>query len=265
MEVMALVLMLIGGINACSPRYNSEIYSPAQLMRLNRIYSDTCEETRCGDKCLQYLSHCICGQSQILFRRFRNQYCCIPSDENCKIKIEKQDIGLLGTSIVNCSQGEKIPMSSHCKNTQRSLQCYNSYQDSLGIGYDSHFTCPHTCVSVHNDMCRGVNWCEDDVKMCGPQLRCAEDEDYKVKLQLSTNVTPDHYYCVKIGVSGSLSATIHNNGLFDSFDRSDETLANVTEGTSYDIDPDQFGECSFGDGGLGTGLDNYTGMICGIK
>ena len=88
-----------------------------------------------------------------------------------------------------------IPVSSHCDNEDRSLQCYNSYQDSEVIGLYSHFTCPRTCVSLMFDMCRGISWCGSDVQECGPQLKCP-DSLSSVKLNTSSSLAPDHHVCV---------------------------------------------------------------------
>ena len=76
------------------------------------------------------------------------QHCCTPSGTHCHIDVWTNGV---------------------CRS--RSLQCYNSYQDSQHIGEYSHYSCPNTCVSVMNDMCRGVTWCQDDYVDCGPQLR----------------------------------------------------------------------------------------------
>ena len=100
-------------------------------------------------------------------------------------------------------------MSSYCNNSDRSLQCHNSYQDSQDIGSLSHYTCPHTCVSVRDDMCQGVDWCGSDVQECGPQLRCP-----RIKRYLSSSLAPQHRYC-------SDSDTIGDE-VFNSLDRSDE-------------------------------------------
>ena len=121
-------------------------------------------------------------------------------------------------------------MSVHCNNTDRSLQCHNSYQDSLYIGLYSHYTCPNTCVSVGEDMCQGVKWCWEDYEECGPHLRC-----HYQKHSLNSSLSPNHNYC------GDGSRT---SGEYDILDRSDETEAKSVEGTSYDIDTDLFPACN---------------------
>ena len=119
-------------------------------------------------KCIHYGAECFCGSSDPseTFRPWStDQQCCIPSGGSCTRKPGTyHDDGV-------CSEGRKLSMSTHCENSNRSLQCHNSYQDSQYIGVYSHFTCPNTCVPW-DDMCRGVSWCEGDYEVCGPELRC---------------------------------------------------------------------------------------------
>ena len=85
-----------------------------------------------------------------------------------------------------------IPITSFCENLKRSLQCYNSYQDSEVIGKDSHFTCTKTnsCIPIL-DMCRGVTLCDDsEHKICG-DLRCPPSTK---KLSLPSG----HQFCSSI-------------------------------------------------------------------
>ena len=142
--------------------------------KLGPVYNDTCEKYagRCGDQCIHRDADCHCGGPYILqpgHLGIEEHYCCISSRESCTL-------GVYWSGGI-CSQGRKLPMSSKCDNPDRSLQCYNSYQDSQFISKHSHYTCPLTCVSVNDDMCRGVNWCGSDVQECGPQLRCSEYDD----------------------------------------------------------------------------------------
>ena len=103
-----------------------------------------------------------------------------------------------------------IPVSSHCDNEDRSLQCYNSYQDSEVIGLYSHFTCPRACVSLMFDMCRGISWCCSDVRECGPQLKCP-DSLSSVKLNTTSSLAPDHHVCVAdIQAGGNILTKIQN-------------------------------------------------------
>ena len=166
------------------------------------LYNDTCgyedsghQSYRCGDQCIQVYANCHCGLETLVEPYLKQQQCCIPSGEACT----KEDFGQWYGDDGVCTEGRSLPMSSHCNNTDRSLQCYNSYQDSQYIGGLSHYTCQDTCVSVHEDMCRGVNWCGEDYEECGPQLRCSYDT---LRLNLSSSLAPSHHYCVLPAVGG---------------------------------------------------------------
>ena len=189
MKIVTLIvsMLLVGGVRAGDSGDNLPVTE----------YSDTCDYTqyfsKCGDQCLHLAALCECGSSEPFQPWGTDQHCCIPSGGNCI-----REPGEYGDDGV-CSEGRSLPMSSHCNNTDRSLQCYNSYQDSQYIGALSHYTCQHTCVSVHEDMCRGVNWCGKDYEACGPQLRCSYDT---LRLNLSSSLAPGHHYCVLPAVGG---------------------------------------------------------------
>ena len=145
-----IIIMIYVGTNTTS---ESDIFMEKQSV----YYNDTCAYNDlkfkgCGDLCPQNFADCFCGKDTI-DHVVANQFCCISSGDKCIM-----DGPWWMGGLVNCSQGMTIPMSSHCNNTVRSLQCYNSYQDSQYIGYYSHYTCSHTCVSV-GEMCQGINWC----------------------------------------------------------------------------------------------------------
>ena len=146
-------------------------------------------------------------------------------------------------------------MSSKCLNTTRELGCFNSYQDSLYIGPQSHYTCPLTCVSLLEDMCRGVNWCGSDVQECGPQLRCSDTPK-----SLNSSLAKEHRYCINLKndeSNGAFAVTqVLNDGKFDALDRSDEQSIFTSEGTSYDIDNTTFELCTH---------FSSPGLTCGTK
>ena len=144
---------------------------------------------------------------------------------------------------VNCSQGEILPLSSHCNNSLKKQQCYNSYQDSHNIGVNSHYTCPDTCVALEGEMCQGVSWCGSDVQECGPQLRCYNYDDYPVNNThiLKSTLVTDHHFC-----AGNTNNLINNNGVFDHLDRSDEHSILSSMGTSFNVDNTQFPVCGYG-------------------
>ena len=265
---VALLLVMITGICA------ADTDNPPDLPE----YTDTCiysnksysykEQSKCGVTCIvNNGGSCSCGNDTFSPQNSKEQ-CCIPSHETCNLTLWMPD----GTPMqAVCIQGVKIPMSSQCDNSARSLQCYNSYQDSQEISLESYFTCPDTCVSVINEMCRGVNWCSTDVQECGPQLRCYESirSDWQRKPLLS-NLNELHHYC--------LDKKNDNNQVFDSLDRSDELNIVLSEGTSYDIDDTEFQTCQEGEVNVGltcgseclskkiwcTGQDSYT-FSCGPK
>ena len=194
------------------------------------VYNDTCNYgIKCGDRCVDWDGSCGCGNDTFNPPKTKEQ-CCIPSDETCSQASHMEAL---------CRKGVKIPMSSHCDNSARSLQCYNSYQDSQYLSIDSYFTCPDTCVSVLEEMCRGVSWCSSDVQECGPQLRCG--------ILLLSNLIEEHFYCVH--------EDNENNQVFDSIDRSDEKNGISSEDTSYEINDTEYQNCS--DQGFG-----YFGLYC---
>ena len=216
---------------------------PFEPLLIALLYNDTCHYyytgqtymMRCGDQCLDYDAKCHCG-IDIFYPS--EQYCCIPSDETC-IKVNENSSINDDPGDVVCSEGKTLSMSSHCNSTDRSLQCHNSYQDSHEIGDWSHYTCPHTCVSVKlGDMCQGVSWCEDDVKECGPSLRCGYNWELR---SINSSLAPEHQFCMST-VYGVETA---NNGQYEIINRSDEDVIQSV-GTSYDIDPTLFPPCNFG-------------------
>ena len=160
----------------------------------SQFVPDECSAARCGDLCFEYSKpKCHCGnytfgtdqQSAILTDD--QQFCCISSNDTCSVVDNSAGEPVDGF----CTNGKVHPMSRHCNNTERRSQCHNSYQDSLVISLDAHYTCPNTCVSVHQEMCRGVNWC-GDFQECNEDLRCPV---LSVKRILNSSLVPDHYYC----------------------------------------------------------------------
>ena len=138
---------------------------------------DECSESRCGDQCLSYGDNCHCGNDIFpLFPVVDQQFCCISSDDTCSLSLvdngyeDSAGQPLFGNEGF-CGGGKVQPMSMPCNNTERRLQCHNSYQDSREIGLGAHYTCPHACVSVRQEMCRGVNWC-GEYQECHEDLRC---------------------------------------------------------------------------------------------
>ena len=109
-------------------------------------------------------------------------------------------------------------------------RCYNSYIDSEHLCPHAHFPCPDQCVPWL-DMCRGVAWCREELQHCSEALRCQTYKfispagfAYTVTLTrhnlTSYSLAPAHHYC--------LADSDVNNGMYDSIDRSDETLSSNT-------------------------------------
>ena len=221
--VAALVSMLLmGGVRAGDSGDNLAVTG----------YTDTCDyryNMKCGDQCINRAAKCHCGSSDTFKPSWTDQYCCIPSGGSCTRKP-----GRRGTDDGFCSEGRKLSMSTPCNNTNRSLQCHNSYQDSQYIFDKSHYTCPHTCVPWE-DMCRGVSWCEGDHEVCGPDLRCLP-KNYKVKkYELTSSLVHGHHYCLRDNKI--------NNGIYDSIDRSDESEVK-SDGSAEHIDISSFTPCN---------------------
>ena len=126
---------------------------------------DTCnyseKRMRCGDKCAGS-DGCVCGNAVIL-PWYGDQHCCLPPGGSCTMRMDRWEGGV-------CSDGWTQSMSTPC-NTTMGPRCYNSYNHSLIIGRQAHYTCPDTCVPMR-DMCQGISWCEGDTQVCGPDLRC---------------------------------------------------------------------------------------------
>ena len=252
--LFSVCVLWVPSFNAVDEDTFPELMSP--------VYSDTCEYSdryvRCGDQCIDKNANCQCGPD--VFRPYTTtDHCCIPSPGTCT----KENRGSIGnylnpTDDGVCSEGVKLPMSTKCPDTEdqgrRDLSCYNSYEDSLDIGFRSHFTCPNTCVSVNYELCRGVIWCDSDVQQCGPSLRCRRDWE---KHLLNTSLVKDHWYCAKFNSDDNVyeGEKVKNNGEFDSLDRADEEVASK-QGTSYDIDPTPFKSCrKYSSAGLTCGPD----------
>ena len=149
MKILATVtlLVLVVAVRAGDP-VDSAVPSNADS-------PDTCDYTErqmCGDQCIGRTDWCYCGfvstggSDKIRPGLDDEPYCC---GESCTL-----DRYFWG----HCREGRKLSISSHCNTT---MQCYNSYQHSLNISHQSHYTCPDTCVPWEA-MCRGVSKREGD-------------------------------------------------------------------------------------------------------
>ena len=218
-------------------------------------YTDTCDyrhnedshsrKAMCGDKCITWSSFCYCGSDPAhpAFRPFYSDYkCCLEP----------------GASI---GEGRRLHVSAPC-NTTVGVKCYNSYQDSKYLGHKHHYTCPNTCVPWQK-MCQGVRWCEGDLDVCGPDLRCMTEfitpghtygsgtvkHIYNVeKLNITSSLVTGHHYCIgddKI-----------NDGKLDTIDRFDETEVKASK-SLLDLEISSFTPCNI------TTLAGAPGTMCG--
>ena len=146
---------------------------------------------------------CNCGDETIEDVT-KGQICCIPSNTICN----EHNLGV-------CDKGRTIPMTAFCENSKRSLQCYNSYQDSEVIGKDSHYTCTKSssCVPIM-DMCQGINWCDGlDHQICDNKLICPPSTTKK-------SLPSGHYFCARDlianrGEGEELDRSAVNNVVFE--------------------------------------------------
>ena len=195
---------------------------------------DSCPEVQCTN--IGGCSPVTCQCGNVTFAQDPedpvNQRCCVPS--TCD-------------SPGVCPQGHVIPVSEFCENQENpSVICYNSYKESEKISEQSHFACSDKCVPIF-DMCQGIDWCTAEINECNTDnLRCPPGSS-KQSLQNK----PDHFYC-----DGNVKV---NDRVFNTFDRSDETLL-MFDGSALDIKTSQFPPCIKTDGGL-----QYPGMMCGEK
>ena len=225
----AVTLLLLVAVRAGDPGDSSVL-----------SYPDTCDYTEegrgmCGDQCTSW-GACDCG-SDTIFHYFGDEQCCA---ESCTLDSygDGDDVGV-------CSQGRKLSMSSPCNITMR---CYNSYQHSLYLGGESHYTCPDTCVPWQS-MCRGVSHCEGDTQVCGPHLRCPPYADGDVtRHNISSSLVTGHHYC--------LGDTKINDGKFDTIDRIDETQLRPAQ-SPQDLNISSFTRCNTS--------DNRPGLMCGTR
>ena len=142
---MVIVIFFLGGVNA----EDRDIPPDEQtLLSSSPLYEDTCDyrlsngnrNYMCGDQCYNFRGQCNCGPDIDIKLGYTSnpERCCIPSNESCT--------SANGFN-VTCDEGIVLPLNSFCYNTKRSLQCYNSYQDSQYIGMRSHYTYPNRNMS----------------------------------------------------------------------------------------------------------------------
>ena len=117
------MMLLLGGVTA------GDIDYPLDKLGPDPVYNDTWDYSRaitgyarCGDKCIFEDADCHCGSD--IFRPWvTEEHFCITSEDSCN-----KEPGWRGDGDGVCSKGRKLSMSSHCNNSDRSLQCHNSYQ-----------------------------------------------------------------------------------------------------------------------------------------
>ncbi len=177
----------------------------------------------CGETCQHSLDDCSCGGETFNIRTSQ-EFCC----NGTKQKFNEPCQGLNGPA------------------------CYNSYQDSQFLGYNGHFSCPDSCVPLL-DMCQGISFCEEDVKVCNENLKVPSSIQFKAgntfygkpieKKNLTSSPVPEHHYYIQNAVGKQ------NNGQYDIIDRSDENL-NDTKVEIVDYSKLQFCTDSQGNPGV---------------
>lgn len=222
-----LVLVLLGSCMVTCGDISPDL--PSTVIH----YSDTCQYSgdyyTCGYRCIWSGTDCECGNTSKVIMRDAQQ-CCVPAeasqgrrgagfvtkDRQCSRKYSYDD--------AKCAGGV-IGIHELCHS-----RCYNSYIDSEYLGQHAHFPCPDQCVP-YRDMCRGVAWCREELQHCRDRLRCQTYKYYVThavfgstvtltRHNLTTSLAPSHHYC--------LADEDINNGLYESVDRSDETLSSNT-------------------------------------
>ena len=86
---------------------------------------DVCRPSRCGDQCLDYTNlKCHCGNG-IFQVDSDQQFCCISSNDTCSLIDSGRKAAWSGETVYDgfCGGGKVHPMSRHCNNTERRLQC----------------------------------------------------------------------------------------------------------------------------------------------
>ena len=199
---------------------------------------DTCEydddDTRCGDMCIEDDDVCQCG-SQTFRPLETDQYCCLPPGGSCT-EDSFNDLAI-------CNEGRILSMSTRCENPIAALTCHNAYQVSEDLGHQSYFSCPQNCVHWSN-MCRGVNWCQEELAACGSDLKCIDEYEERGNYHdvdrhhFNSSSATDHHYC--------LSDAHINNRQYDSIQREDEKYL-TTQGSARDIDITSFTPCNVTD------------------
>ena len=214
------------------------------------------EDWKCGDSCLGWREDCSCGSSGTLRSAGdKHQYCCTPPDSKCyKAPVFQQE----DSSMVVCSEGFMLPFSIPCNTTLASQRCYNTYTESLFIGPEVHYWCPGMCIPGE-DMCQGISWCDSDVEICGPELRCSPPNSFTLPstiISLKSPLVPNHHYC-----GGQKLA--YNNQIFDTINRNDEEAILRDDGSALDINENEFLVCGPYDTGLDcSGEFSGTGLTC---
>ena len=235
----------------------------------NNLIDDHCDfsanQVICGDKCVDlYYDNCACGDTNLthgdIFRD--GKHCCI--DPHCTMTKSDYENDLdRNDQVFNA-----IGSDSYVNNTTKCFEvkarneacngrCINDYKysDPRNLGYaTASFYCPEPqelCTKVV-DLCRGVSWCQDDVRICNKQLRCPTgyfESGFTYFDYVSTATMKNHTYC-------NYTEKFHD-GSFDFIDRSDESFeiqfgSRVSEKIAYET----MKKCndSFG---------NWIGLMCG--
>ena len=265
-----LLIFLMGKVFTAGPEFKEILENNEhEDSQIANDYLDVCNYTAasgnmmaCGNLCSGDVGDlCQCGLDayDLVFPRSSDQYCCIPTGSNCTWKDRNRN--------PVCRDGKILPMSSPCQNAGEPLQCYNGYRASKYLSRKSHYTCPHTCVPTKY-ICKGVNWCPNDNEVCGPDLRCPENEINVIRgleekesrgQTLNSNltsslITGQHYFC--------LSDQHMNDKIFHSIDRSDENTTKNDEVSDLFLDGTSLISCVTNEGGI-LWKPGIPGIMCG--
>ena len=206
---------------------------------------DSCNYTDgqvlCGDVCIYGGYGCFCGEEdqQLSLWSGESLYCCVnPSEDNkTQCDIESDGSG-------HCPQGTVLDKAEACNSTF----CYNDYDASLVLGFDSHYRCGEVCVIAHR-MCRGYSLCRDnsDVTICDKDMKCVKQLGEETdKSYLETDLSDQHFFCNY--------EFLRNEGEYNTISRKDETNLDILT-KKVMIDYNTILECK--------NWDKFPGFMCG--
>ena len=155
--------------------------------------TDNCDQecgwVQCGDVCLYSMTGkwCHCGEKRLDLNRGQH-YCCVHHsfDNRTQCSVDRYGHG-------SCPKGRVMDKRDTCYN-----HCFNDYETSAVVGWQSLYRCGDQCLQVIN-MCRGHPLCPDfrDVSECDEDLKCFVVPGRRTNRRsvLVSDLTGGHYYC----------------------------------------------------------------------